>query len=292
MKLRHLCVLMFTGCAVEATVGQGEADVQSSSDEALAAFTVDSSALAVRPAKPALLKALRPEKLEVQNVASKLLRATQSPAMVRSGTRTQYRVVDWELETDPKAGRVLANRAVATAARAVPQDVQRLRTDSLSRLRDLGVDDGEVGTVLQREVMASTQEQTSGISSTELHSYKTFVFRSVNGIPVEGHRAVITHARDGSMRKALMTWPALAGAGHQLTSRLERSTIETRAKRALLREGETAGSAKLAWRYVPVPTDSGEVTLKLVAIAAVAGRTATDGTTAEPRIVEVDVDAE
>ncbi|MBL8955130.1 MAG: hypothetical protein JNK82_30415 [Myxococcaceae bacterium] len=129
-------------------------------------------------------------------------------------------------------------------------------------------------------------------SAPELHSYKTFIARSVNGIPVQGHRAVLTHAKDGSLRKVLVAWPALATTGHRLTSRLSLTQVKTRAATTLVREGARPGAAALSWRYLPQPAANGEVTLKLVAIARVPGKANADGTVEEPRIVEVDVDAE
>ncbi len=292
MKLHHLCVVMLTGCVAEATVGEGSAPAEDLSEEALSRFTVDSTALALRPAAAAPAKALRLEKLEAQNIGAKLLRAPASPSVFKAGARAQLRVADWELETDSKTGRVLANRRVASSGREAAQDVASLRADALSRLQAFGVESEEVGNVVQRTLMSSTQDGTSGASAPKVHSYKTFVFRAVNGIPVQGHRAVITHALDGSARKVLVTWPALAKTGHRLTTRLGTAAIETRAKIALARLGHPGGKAQLSWRYVPVRTDTGEVTLQLVAVAALPGAKLADGTTEEARVVEVGVDAE
>ncbi len=286
---RYLPALLLAGCAVDATVTESQAPAGQTEQAPLTRFKLDSSALAVRPAAVAPARALRREKHDVQNIAARLLRAPQSPWVAKAGPRASYRASDWELEVDPATGRIFGNRPDTAEADGV-QDEAQLRADALSRLADFGVDSSEVGKVLQRRLMSTDREASTSAAAPRLRAYKTFIFREVNGIPVRGHRAVLTHGKDGVLRKVLMTWPALAATGHRLESRLDVATIEARARAALAREGATGGDARLGWRYVPVPAADGEVTLKLVAIARLAAAQG-DGTTEEPRVVEVDVDA-
>ncbi|MBL8952846.1 MAG: hypothetical protein JNK82_18850, partial [Myxococcaceae bacterium] len=227
--LLSLFVLSLAGCVADATIAEGDAPADVEAADALSRYTLDSTRLTPAASQVAPVKALRAEALTGQNVSAALLRAPVSPSVFKTvGTRTEYRVMDWELETDSATGRIMANRVAAVAA-AAPQNELLLRADSLARLGELGVDPAEVGEVAQRKVMTESREDGVMTSAPELHSYKTFIARSINGIPVQGHRAVLTHAKDGSLRKVLVAWPALATTGHRLTSRLSLTQVKTRA---------------------------------------------------------------
>jgi hypothetical protein len=117
--------------------------------------------------------------------------------------------------------------------------------------------------------------------------YKTFVTRHVNGIPVEGHRAVISYATDGSFYRANLLWPPIASKGHQLSTTLGTAQIAQRTQAALSREGEASGQAILRWKYLPVKTTTGEVTLRLVVAARITPKYPEYG--AERREINVEV---
>ena len=121
-----------------------------------------------------------------------------------------------------------------------------------------------------------------------MFAHKTFVFRQVLGVPVEAHRAVVTHALDGTFQRALIKWPALAASGHLLHTRLSRAEIERLALDALAREGVTDGAIALRWRYVATPTTTGEVVLRLSVAARVPSVSGIEADS-EPRDIDVDV---
>src|SRR5262249_41499167 len=73
----------------------------------------------------------------------------------------------------------------------------------------------------------------------------------INGVRVEGSRAVVTHSLDGAVHRMLVRWPALAAAGHRLRTGLKASQIETRAVQALQAAGETGGAGVGAWEHGP-----------------------------------------
>jgi len=128
------------------------------------------------------------------------------------------------------------------------------------------------------------------VSEPKIHRYKTFVLRGINGIPIQGNRAVITHQLDGSFQRALVKWPPLAAAGHKLATTLTVAEIEQRAAAALRDAGESSGAVPLRWKYVPTLLDSGEITLELVASARVKSKQH-EKFTEEPREIDVPVDA-
>lgn len=297
MNFNHFCVVAsmaaLTGCATEVKHDEGDHDAPNAAvSQSLTQFTFDSTALVKRPTVAVPTRALTLDKHTDRNIAEKLLGSKEVPTRIATqGSSAQFRTTDWEFENDPATGRLMGY-SLRTPTRPVPQDEKRLQADAVARLGAFGVGTEEVGTVLQRKVMTQDMDGTAPAGAPELHSYKTFVFRSVNGIPVIGHRAVISHAADGSVRKVLMNWPALAKSGHQLRTALADKDIETRAADALARSGETTGKATLTWRYQPVRAANGEVTLKLIALAKIDGAMDTDGTTEETRFVEVDVAAQ
>jgi hypothetical protein len=270
---------------------EGDTDAPNAVAIRSTSFTFDTSAL-VQPAAAALPRApLTLARVREDNIARTLLLAADAPEPVtEQGSVRFFKTQDWEFEKDELTGRVVGLSTKPIGPKRVLRP-DALQTDAISRLASYGIGREEVGRVLQRQVMA--QDFDGGATSApEIHSYKTFIFRAFNGIPVAGHRAVLSHAPDGSLRKVLMTWPALAKSGHSLRTRLSASQVEARASTALAREGKSAGRANLAWRYVPERTASGEVTLRLTAVARLGGSAEPDGTTEEARYVEVDVSAE
>ena len=85
------------------------------------------------------------------------------------------------------------------------------------------------------------QSEEDGVrGAPSVHRNKTFVLRGFNGVPVQGHRAVVTHSPDGVIHRALVRWPALAPSGHALRTSLTTAQISLRAIQALEAEGEPA----------------------------------------------------
>ena len=64
----------------------------------------------------------------------------------------------------------------------------------------------ETGRVLQRKSLSQDADGTA-LSAERVHRYKTFVYRALNGVPVEGHRAVVTHGLDGSFVRDMLEDP-------------------------------------------------------------------------------------
>lgn len=204
-------------------------------------------------------------------------------------TRNRFESETWFLETDEAEGQLLALRRDA-GGKATPQDETKLRDASIQRLKAWGVGGGEVHRVLQRQLLKQGETDET-LEEPALHRYKTFVFRGLNGVPVEGHRAVITYTPDGAFHRAYMKWPPLAAKGHRLRTDLDVDTIISRAKETMQAEGERNGFVSFSWKYVPTLLETGEVTLALVASARMDPVDYEDGTTEEPRVFNIDVDA-
>jgi hypothetical protein len=302
MKIRKsiwtlIPLALTVGCAVATDDDNGSAtgaSVASSTSQALTAFEFDLSKVSVppNPALPATrltLKAFDPANISRSMLSSQeILKFTPT----RVGSREEASTAKWSLERNLSAGHLNIIGQLEPTAAPVVQDEARLQTAALTRLANFGIPKGEIGTVLQRRSMMQSQDGTnSSPGRPVLHRYKTFVFRSINGIPVIGHRAVISHAPDGSFHKALVQWPALAATGNALRTALSVKEIQTRASEALVKEGESSGRVALRWKYLPTALASGEVTLKLVVGAKMAGVAGTE-LTEEPHEVDVDVAAQ
>ncbi|NOJ91394.1 hypothetical protein HMI51_00300 [Corallococcus coralloides] len=210
---------------------------------------------------------------------------TQTDAL---GSRAELESQSWKLERDPSEGQVLVLNKVGSGPRT-PQEPALLQRNALARLQRWGIPTAELGEV--RQVKSFTQREENGVvAAPTLHRHKTFVLRAINGIPVEGHRAVVSHGPDGSFQRALISWPALARTGHLLRTRLTTAQIEERAREALQAEGETAGDVHLSWKYVPTQLSTGEWALTLQVSAEMPPVTGTTSTE-EPRVIDVDVSA-
>ena len=277
-----LSALLLTGCARLADSADDEDPPRAVAQLGATSFTVDSSALATIPGTTLPAQRLRLDQLTLANMSQSLLGAMEAPSLVSvRGPQRNYRTLAWEFSIQLPGGFV---SALSSAPPGAPVDLTaaELQTRTLARLSQFGLPTTEVGRALPRQ--AVTQSEEGGAAGpTYLHSYKTFVFRAFNGVEVEGHRAVLSHGRDGKLRKVTMRWPALAEGGHLLRTPLTRAQIEQRAVAALSASGETGGAVHLSWRYVAVPTSTGEVTLKLT----VAAHLAQQGS--EARIIDVDV---
>lgn len=278
------------GCATETDPPGAPGPTGAAQGALTASFEFDSSA--IQKAPPAELPAafLTLDRLDEFNVARSLLLSSDKPERVETiGTHETFKTPEWEFEKDSFNGRV-AGLATTPEKDPSPQDEASLQKAALERLFAYGVGPGEIGRVLQRRSMRQDFDGQEP-EKPELHRYKTFVFRGVNGVQIEGHRAVISQGLDGSPRKVAMKWPALSKKGHQLRTPLTPKEIEGRAAEALAREGEVGGKVSLFWKYVATNTGTGEVALRLT-VGAHMRSVKGDVVTEEPRIVNVDISAQ
>jgi hypothetical protein len=274
-------LVALVGCGAPATSAAGSA--------ALAGFQIGSEGLVTRP--PATLPEARlPAGAFSGGAIAARLIATDEPFTTERtiGKRAIAGSTSWELEVDAGGGELLfVRRQPAGAGVALPES--ELQAAALARLASWGLGAPEILKVAQRRALMQS-ETDAGVGAPEVHSYKTFVWRGVNGVPVEGHRAVVSHGRDGVLRRMLVHWPPLAASGHKLRTRLSLAQIEERARAALRAAGETTGRARLAWKYSPALTPSGEAMLTLKVGARIAGSGGEHA--GETREVDVSVDAE
>lgn len=252
-------------------------------------LTFDTRGIAVAP--PATIPADRLTLASFQDAAITrgLLRTTER--FTRSSTlgrRVNQESASWHLETDATTGQVFASRTLPEGA-PVRVDEAQLQADAVALLDGWGLHAGERARVLQRRLMLRGEELGEVAPEVTTFRYKTFVLRGVNGVPVEGHRAVITRARDGATRRVFLNWPPLASEGHRLRTALRTEEIVRRATDALRAAGETAGEVRLRWKYVPTQLATGEVALTLTVGARLAGAVNADGETQEAREIDVDV---
>lgn len=249
------------------------------------AVTIDRSAL-VKPSVVALpAKSVRAAAFDPKPIAIAFSKS-QETFQLRAATvqRQMHESASFKLLRVPQQGAfVLAKKVVADGVFSGSEAT--LAQAARASLRTWGIDDGEVGTVLSRKVL-SQEEEPTGVEAPKLHRYKTFVERAIGGISVVGHRAVITHGKDGNFARATVVWPPLAASGHKLATRLSVDTISDRAKSALATHGVSSGSARLRYKYIATVNDSGEAVLRLAVGARVKSG---DG---EAHEVDVEVDAE
>lgn len=280
---------LLAGCAVD-PVAQEEAPT-ANAEQMVTSFEFDSSALTKVTPKASIPSAhLTLDHLGLTNIGKTLLQTSETFTRVAAvGNNQMYKTSTWELEKDSITGRIFGLSSIASGP-AVAQDEPTLQRLALDRLVKFGIGTGEIGKVLQRKSMLQDFDGTTPDAAT-LHGYKTFVFRAIGGVPVVGHRAVVTHGVDGVVRRVMLKWPALANSGHLLRTSLGIADIQARAASALARNGETTGKVYLTWQYRPVVTSTGEVTLRLMVGARMPSNTGTDGIAEEPRSIDVDVSA-
>jgi len=256
---------------------------------ALNGFEIDSTALQQRPTGGLPAPRLTAQAFGLTQIATSLIQTTETfQDTGMAGSRRFLESPTWFLEVDDRQGSVLVLRKVPGGSPS-PQDESQLLGGALARLQAWGIGQGEMGPALQRRLMKQDHDDGGAPTQPFLLRYKTFVRQAINGVPVEGHRAVVTHHLDGSFHRAYISWPPLSAGGHLLHSQMSIPDIEARATAALNAAGETAGQVKLYWKYVPVLQPSGEATLVLKVSARLAAETQPD-VTEEPRIIDVDVD--
>jgi hypothetical protein len=282
-----LPLALLAGC--DATVPAGEELPGAASAQALTGFTFDTTGIARPPSGDIPADRLTQAAFDDAVIARSLIQTTEPFALgMRLGDINEQVAASWKFEKAPAEGALLVLKTAPTGP-AVTVDEAVLQRSATARLASWGLPASETGRVLQRKSLSQDADGTA-IAAERVHRYKTFVHRAINGVPVEGHRAVVTHGLDGSFVRAYIKWPALAASGHLLHSRVSATEIQSRAAAALRTEGETSGVVKLRYKYVPTALTTGEVTLTLkVGARLVPDRTATNNS--EAREVDVDVDA-
>lgn len=290
-----LCVL--TACAAGCGPASEEDYVSEKRDELVLVravaqgFVIDSSALerrprGVLPEVPLPVEAFDPQR--VQRVFAETDERLD-PAL-SFGPRLVTTGAGWHIENDSTRGMVLVSRSDLGGQPVAPPDPPRMEAAALQRLAAWGIRADEVSRVLQRQLLAQDRGDDGQVGDPVVHRHKTFVFRGIDGVPVEGHRAVVTHREDGTFQRALVGWPPLARQGHRLTSRLEVAEIERRTRETLRMAGETEGQVQLRWKYVPTLQADGTVTVELVASARLA-HVDHDELTEEAQVFDIPVDA-
>jgi hypothetical protein len=251
-----------------------------------ALLTLNSSALFDVPASGIPAQRLKRETFDAATIRRGLIQSDEAFQVgTQLGSRVEHDAGSWKFEVDAGRGQVLALRKTPGGP-ASQQDPVGLERKAAARLNAWGIPSAEMGKGLQQRVMQQDLERGASPSAARIQSHKTFFFRTLNGIRVEGHRAVISHDTDGTFYRALIKWPALASSQHRLHTRLSRAEVEERARALLEREGITHGAAHLEWQYTPTELGGGEVALTLQARVRVS-----NDTLGEPRVYEVDVDA-
>jgi hypothetical protein len=289
-----LPMLLLAGCGVDASADAEDAPVAQSASAITSSFVFDSNAIAQAPSATLPTARLTLTSFQDSVITRSLINTTDSfTTALQMGSKTQMEGTQWSFGKDPTAGQVLVVRKTPSGPATIVDEAV-LQRSALSRLNTWGIPSSEVGTVLQRQSLGEHQDGTSPTTTTrELHRYKTFVFRAINGVRVQGHRAVVSHTPDGTFNRALIKWPPIATTGHALRTGLSTTDIEARAEAALLAEGETAGAVTLRWKYVATPLTNGEVTLSLKVSAVTSPSATTQGATGEEtREITVEVDAQ
>ena len=278
-----LCSLLAAGCGVAP-----EAQLDDGVRHSNASFSFDTSRLTPIPAGTIPAVRLPLAAYDRTAVQGALIQTEEafSPT-ISVGGREEFDSNSFSYSTDRSRGMVLAVNKLPERA-PIPQDESLLQRNALTRLEGWGVGSGEIGEVWQRRLVG-TAEDSGRVGATARVAYKTFVNRAILGVPVSGHRAVVTHGLDGSFRRVLGKWPALAASGHLLHTRLTTTDIINRATTALTAAGYTDGVIRLSYKLMATELTNGEAVLKLV----VAARTSTARATGpdEPFEVDVDVDA-
>ncbi|MCC6811575.1 MAG: hypothetical protein IT381_29360 [Deltaproteobacteria bacterium] len=249
------------------------------------AVTIDRSALVKASAVALPLKSVTAAAFEAKPIAVAFSKSQETFQLRAADAQRQiYESVGFKLLRISRQGAfVLAKKVVADGVFAGSEAT--LAQTARASLKAWGIDDGEVGRVLSRKVL-SQEEEPTGVSLPKLHRYKTFIERAIGGVSVIGHRAVITHGKDGAFARATVVWPPLATAGHRLATRLSVDAISDRAKGALAAHGIAAGNARLRYKYLPTLNASGEAVLLLAVGANV------DSGDGEAHEVDVEIDAE
>ncbi len=304
MSIRFSIAAFVRHTLIGAMVAGSSALAQSPVDLPVATNGYDGSAL--QPLNPAGLPSIIAtwEILDPDRISQYLLRS-EAPLEyqgVRAQTRLLFSSADWNVETDPLDGSLLATRSDAAADEvpggalaelaALPlADPFALELDARARLEQLGIPPEEIGTVVTRRVQVQGVLADGGTTRSVVHAQKVFLSRSINGVGVEGHRAVLTYTPDGVFRRALLHWPPLAQEGHRLHTTMSRAEIMARAEQAVAARDANFEQVRLRWRLLPSPTSSGDVRLTLIAQASFDELSADGAHLGERVVLDLDLEA-
>ena len=286
-----LAACLTCACGAEDDGAPTQVEVRADHAHAISnGFRFDRTLLAERPSGQLPAQRLGVEAFAPENVTGALLGTQEAFDDSRSISRRLIaESAGWHYEQNFERGRILVlSKAKPGAAR--PLRRLAVRRQAMQRLVRFGIPLAEVARVVQTSSMRQDRDGDENVGEPELHRHKTFVWRGIEGVPIEGHRAVVTHTPDGAFHRALIKWPALAADGHRLGSDLPDLEIERRAVNALRESGESHGDVSLRWVYIPTLTAQGTVTVELKVIARIAEAQHEDYTE-EPRLIEVNVDA-
>ena len=241
----------------------------------------------VRPTEALPTVRLERAAFEAPSVASAFGKTTEPFTAVSGSDNSEvFESSSFRLLRASRHGLLLLTRKASILGSFVGSQAA-LSTAARASLQQWGVSDGEVGTVLSRRVLS----HDTGEAAPRVHRYKTFIQRSIGGVPVIGHRAVISYGRDGSFARALLVWPPLASTGHKLSSKLTDAQIGERATAALIAHGVASGTARMRYKYAATLNEKGEASLRLLVGVRVKG-TSTAEAGSESHEVDVEVDAE
>lgn len=285
-NLRELLSLLLPLCLVNCSADTSESMDKPSGSQP--AYSFDVSALAIPP--PAILPTTRLSSgaFEQTVIARTLIGTTEAFSTVNQiDDRIRSESKSYTLEVDSRKGQLLLLSKLSSGSPGTVSE-GALTQQSLARLASWGVPEAELGTVLQRRVLREDGTVNLPADGPVLHRYKTFVNRAIGGIPIQGHRAVLTYTPDAVFHRALIVWPPLAPDGHQLSTTLTVTDIQSRTISELRKAGYPGGQVKLSWKYLASPTLGGDVTLRLVVSAQ--SRSEPRGIVGtEPRELDIDV---
>ncbi|MSP62157.1 MAG: hypothetical protein EXR72_17850 [Myxococcales bacterium] len=283
-----LPLLLLTGCGLDPALEEG---IENGDErQALAGgLTYDTTSLTAIPAGTIPATRLPLSAFGQTVIQQKLIQSAEAfQPGVSGGGRSEFESPSFTFSTDASRGMTLALNKMDPGP-AADQSETTLQTRATDRLKMWGIGASEIGPVWQRR-MLGTSEDNGVVGAPARLAYKTFVLRSILGVRVDGHRAVVTHGLDGSFRRVIAKWPALAASGHLLHTRLTTTQIKSKATTAMYEAGFTTGQIKLRWKYLATAGSNGEVTLKLMVGARTAALVSNE-VTEEPFEVNVDVSA-
>ena len=210
--------------------------------------------------------------------------ATEGPLAAATGTAqgtSAHPDFDWR-----PAGPAADPQASTTPV--LGQGTQASLSGDLALLGRWGIPSGEILRSFSSKTFAANHE--FGVAQTPVHHRtKSFVLRGFGNIGVRGHRAIVTHAPDGSITRVLANWPAIAARGHKLSTKLTAANILSRANSAIAAERITTGAAVVSLEYAPTLLSTGECTLQLTGVVKVTGSDGEHGD--EARVIDFDVAA-
>lgn len=295
---------MVTGCAALSGLAGCAADEQESApstpaaekapavvkEEVVSGWTLDVAKLDIIPEIQAPAARFPFEQLSAERVSSDLLR--QDSPLVRVGemkSRARYENNEYSIEVDAVKGTVLAVRKEARSE-AGNVDEAELQKDALLRLADFGIPEEEIEGAVTKRLLGQDDTRDTKAIAPRLVAYKTFITRGLGGVRVAGHRAVVTHSPDGSLRKVLMKWPALNEYGHKLRVPVSLGEVKERVASRLTETGRAPSRAALSWTQEANVDAQGRVALTLK-VAAVLPAKDHGEVVEEPEIETIDIGA-